>query len=329
MNRRELLSLATLSAGGLVLAARSPARAQGAGSVSVYAAAKSSVVDELTARFTRETGIRVNVVKAASGDIIRRVKAESSAPKGDVIWSIGSEQLEASSELLAPFTPDEAAAISGPYRSSAAWAPFSGIVVAFAVNTDELKPEQYPKTWRDLTEPRFKGKVSSARVDASGSAFQQMGTVLAAYGEDGWDLYKRIMDNTVFSASSGVIGRLVNDGEALVGITLEDLGFDYVRGGGPVAVVYPEDGTSTTADGMALIKGAPNAENGRRFLNWLLTKPIQEYVVKEMNRRSVRSDVASQGKPLDQIKLVNYSVRDSAEHRDAWIARWRTIIGGR
>lgn len=325
MHRRSLFALTALSAGGLA-APRAMAQAQ---RVVVYAAAKSAAVDELSARFTRETGIRVEVVKAGSGDIIRRVKAESAAPKGDVIWSIGAEQLEASTELLEPFTPEEAAAIAAPYRNSARWAPFSGIVVAFAVNTDELKPAQYPRSWTDLTQPRFKGKISSARPDSSGSAFQQLGTVLAAHGDAGWDLYKRIMDNTVLNASSGAVCRLVNDGEALVGLTLEDNALDYVRGGGPVAVVYPEDGTSTVADGMGLVRGGPNPANGRRFLNWLLSKPIQEYVVKEMARRPVRSDVASEGKPLDQIKLVNYSITDSAQHRDAWVARWRGMVGGR
>ena len=43
--------------------------------------------------------------------------------------------------------------------------------------------------------------------------------------------------------------RFVNDGEAVVGVTLEDNAYLYVKGGGPVAIVYPEDGTSAIADG--------------------------------------------------------------------------------
>lgn len=324
MNRRQLLALSALGGTGLAM----PALAQGQ-RVTVYGAAKSQTVDELTTRFTRETGIRVDVVKAGSGDIVRRIRAEAAAPKGDVIWSIGPEQLEASADLLEPFTPAEASAIAGPYRSNAKWAPFSGIVVAFAVNTDELKPAQFPRTWKDLTQPRFKGKITAARVDASGSSYQQLGTVLAAYGEEGWDIFKKIMENTNFAGSSGAVSRLVNDGEALVGLTLEDNALDYKRGGGPVAVIYPEDGTSTVADGMALIKGATNVENGKRFLNWLMSKPIQEYVVKEMGRRAIRSDVAAEGTPIDQIKLVNYDFVNAAAQREAWIARWRTIIGNR
>jgi iron(III) transport system substrate-binding protein len=41
----------------------------------------------------------------------------------------------------------------------------------FVVNTKMLKPEQYPQKWTDLTEARFKGLVSSAPADSSGSAY--------------------------------------------------------------------------------------------------------------------------------------------------------------
>lgn len=298
--------------------------------VTVYTAVKASVADSLAPQFEKETGIKVDLVKAGSGDIIRRVKAEAAAPKADVIWSIGGEQLEDSKDLLQAFTPTEDSVIIPAYKVSPEWIPYNGIIAVFAVNSAELKPEGYPKTWKDLADPKWKGKISSARADTSGSAFQQLATVITAYGEPGWDIYKGILKNMVLSDSSGAVPRFVNDGEALVGITLEDGALDYVRGGGNVALVYPEDGTSTVADGMALVKGAPNADNGKKFIDWLLSKPIQEALVKDVGRRSVRKDVGGAGMtPITRIKLVNYDIKSVAANRTAWIAKWKELQAAR
>ena len=304
--------------------------------VVVYTAAKQSLVDEMTTLFSKETGIKVEVVSGGSSDLMRRVRAEAAAPKVDVIWSIGGEVLEANKDILAPFTPAAEAMILPAYRISPEWSPFSGILAAFAVNTKALKPSEYPKSWKDLTDPKWKGQIASARADSSGSSFQQYATVITAYGDrtdpgGGWDVYRRILANMQLAESSGLVSRLVNDGEAKVGIVLEDDALDYVKGGGPVAVVYPEDGTSTVADGMALAKGAPNAENGRKFMDWLLSKPAQEMVVQRMGRRPVRIDVASGGgaRPIGEVKLVNYDIRSVALNRNAWIAKWKEMAAAR
>ncbi|MGL4497261.1 MAG: extracellular solute-binding protein, partial [Beijerinckiaceae bacterium] len=266
VGRRSVVAGMGVWAGAVLLGA-APAAAQEK-AITVYTAHTSAIIDMLAPRFTKETGIKLEIVKAGSGDIIRRLKAEAAAPKADVIWSIGGEQLEDNKDLLAAYTPKDAAAILQTYQVSPEWIPYTGILMSLAVNTKTLKPEQYPKSWSDLAEPRWKGKISAARPDSSGSAFQALATILIAHGDKGWDLYGKILDNVVWSDSSGAVSRFVNDGEALIGLTLEDTALEFVKGGGNVAVVYPADGTSTVADGMALVKGAPRAEMGKQFIDW-------------------------------------------------------------
>lgn len=323
MRRREFLAAAAL---GLTVR---PTLAQ-AKTVSVYTAHNTTIVNALQPKFEAETGIKIELVKAGSGDIIRRVKAEASAPKCDVIWSIGGEALEENKALLQAYTPKDAAQILAAYKASPDWLPYTGIMAVFAVNNKKLKPEEYPKSWKDLADPKWKGKISSARADSSGSSFQQLATVLLAYGDKGWEIYNGILANMVLSDSSGAVPRFVNDGEALVGLTLEDNALEYVRAGGNVAIVYPEDGTSTVADGIAMVKGAPNPETAKIFLDWLLSKPVQEFVVKEIGRRPVRGDVEATGlKPIKDIKLVNYDMGKIAASRTEWIATWRKSLQNR
>ena len=168
---------------GAMLATALVASAEAQQRVSVYTAHTANIVERLIPEFEKATGIKVDVVKAGSGDIINRVRAEAANPKCDVIWSIGAELLEANNDLLEPYQPKEAAMIADAFKTSSAWLPYTGILNVFVVNTKKLKPEEYPKTWLDLAQPRFKNLVSLADVEKSGSAYMQLNTFLAIYGE--------------------------------------------------------------------------------------------------------------------------------------------------
>ena len=298
--------------------------------VSIYTAHTANIVERLIPDFEKATGIKADVVKAGSGDIINRARAEAANPKCDVIWSIGAELLEANTELLEPYQPKEAAMIADAFKSGGAWIPYTGILNVFVVNTKKLKPEEYPKSWADLAQPRFKNLVSMADAEKSGSAYMQLNTFLTIYSDKtaGWDKFKGVFNNLNISTSSGAVPRFVNDGEAVVGITLEDNAYLYLKGGGPVAIVYPEDGTSAIADGMALCKRAPNPAAGKAFIDWALSGPVQDMVVQELGRRPIRKDSKPMAalKPMGEIKLVKYDIQNAANKRQEYIDKWRALM---
>ena len=329
MTTRRLLM--TLMGATLLTWSAGPAAAEER--VSIYTAHIAQIVERLIPEFERATGIKADIVKAGSGDIIKRARAEAANPQADVIWSIGAELLEANADLLEPYAPKDADQIAEAFRTKSAWIPYTGILNVFVVNTQKLKPEEYPKSWADLAEPRFKGQISSAGADKSGSAYLQLGTFLTIYGDDkaGWDKYAAIMKNFKISSSSGAVPRFVNDGEALVGITLEDNAYQYKKGGGPVAIVYPTDGTSAIADGMALVKNAKNPGPAKAFLDWAISAPVQELVVQEMGRRPIRKDAKPMAdlKPLGEIKLVAYDIDKAAKNRDENLAKWNELLMSR
>jgi iron(III) transport system substrate-binding protein len=295
--------------------------------VVVYTAHEESIINALVPMFEKETGIKVNYVKLASGDVIKRAKAEANNPQADVIWSIGGEQLEAENQILQAYTPRDWDKIVSVFKVGTNWLPYTGIVNVFVVNTNMLKPNQYPSSWTDLQDARFKKLICSAPADKSGSSYMQLANVLAIYGEKGWDIYKGIMKNMVISNSSGAVPKFVNDGEQAVGLTLEDNAYRFVEGGGPVAIVYPKDGTVAAPDGMAILKGAPNLANAKIFTDWCLSKPVQEYLVNTMKRRPVRTDVASpKGLPeMTEIKSIPYDFNWAASNKNAFVKRFTDI----
>ncbi|HUX13079.1 MAG TPA: extracellular solute-binding protein [Spirochaetia bacterium] len=296
--------------------------------VVLYTAHEQDVIDEMVPAFEADTGIKIQYVKAGSGDIIQRVKAEAANPQGDVIWSIGGEQLEAMPELLAPYTPKDWDKIEPVFKVGTNWLPYTGIVMVFVVNTNLVPANLMPQKWTDLADPRLKGKISSARADKSGSSYMQLATVLNIYKDKGWDVYKSILQNFVLSGSSGAVSRFVNDGEAAVGLTLEDNAFRFFANGGPVKIIYPQDGTTAAPDGIALIKGAPHPDTAKAFIDWALSKRAQDILVKKMARRPVRIDGAVPAglPPLSQIKTVPYSFKWSADNRDEFLKKWTDLV---
>ena len=297
--------------------------------VVLYTAHKTSLVQSLAPVFERETGIKTEVIQLGSGEVFRRVRAEARAPKADVVWSVSGSLLTENADLLEPYKSKEAASIDPRFVKDEAWTPYTAVIYVLMQNTRMIKDAETPKTLADLADPKWKGKIASARADNSGSAFQQMMTVLSASGEDGWRKYGEIAKNFVLTDSSGSVPRYVADGETPLGLTLEDNALEYKVGGAPVKLAYLADGTTAAPDGVALVKGAPNAENGKKFIDWALSKKTQELLVKEAGRRSVRPDVAGPGDvtPLGELKLIELKSVEELGGTQAVLEKWRKAVG--
>ena len=298
------------------------------GKVTIYTAAPQDLIDKLMPAFEQASKTKVELVKAGSGELINRLKAEKGRQTADVIWSVAGEVLEANNALFTKYSPDNARYIADAFKIDDAWVPFTAVATSFGINTKLLTPAQYPRSWTDLAKPIYKGKISAARPDKSGSAFIQLATILQLYGEEkGWELYTRILDNLVLSNSSGAVSKFVNDGEAAIGLSNEDVLLKFKQGGGPVEILYPSDGTTASADGMALLANPPNAEGGKLFMNYMLSREAQE-LVDAAGRRAIRADVVTKNSltPLAQIKLIKFNTDLAGAQRTRILAKWNDLL---
>jgi len=292
--------------------------------VVAYTAHEDDIISAMVPLFQKDTGYTLEFVKLGSGDVIKRVKAEAANPQCDVIWSIGGEQLEADNALLQKYVPREWDKVEPVFKVGTNWLPYTGIMNVLIVNTNLVSAAEMPRKWTDLTDPKWKGKISSATPDKSGSAYMQLNNVLLAYKDSGWDVYSKVLANFFISTSSGAVPKFVNDGEASIGITLEDNAFRYVKGGGPVKIVYPEDGVIAAPDGIALVKGAPHPDAAKVFIDWCLSKSTQDFLVAKMFRRPVRIDGTNPpGLPaLSKIRTIPYNFEVAAKNKDAWVKKF-------
>ncbi|MCA0423615.1 MAG: extracellular solute-binding protein [Proteobacteria bacterium] len=322
MNRRQAL----IAFSAFTLAA-TPAFAQQE-RVVVYSAAPQNLIDSIVPAFEKATGVKVDLVKAGSGELVNRLKAESKKPAADVLLSVDGTVVDVNADLFEAYQAAGSEALAPGMAHSKLWTPFTAVVMTLIVNNTKLKGNPAPKAWADLADPKFRDLISMARVDQSGSAYIQLATVLQAYPtrEKGWEVYKGILTNSILSNSSGSVPRLVNDGEFAVGVTLEDAALRYKVASKDISIIYPSEGTVIAPDATALVKGGPNAKNGKAFVDFTLGKDAQAAVAK-VGRRSVRKDVAADPAliPLDQIPLVKYDTAWADKSRPELVDAWKKM----
>lgn len=304
--------------------------------VVVYTPHNAEVVNPIVKKFEEETGVKVDVVAAGTGELLKRVEAESDNPLGDVLWGGGAESLDSFKEYFEPYVSEEDDAIPEHFKDGDnAWNGFSALPMVIMYNKELVSEDEVPTSWEDLTDPKWKGQISFADPAKSGSAYTTLVTMLTAYeddGEEGWDFIKKFIENLdgKIAAGSSNVYKGVADGEYALGLTLEEAAMRYVNAGAEVGLVYPEEGTSAVPDGIALIKGAQNTENAKKFIDFTLGEDVQTMVVDDFSRRSIRSDA---GNPeglgsMDEIKLVDYDFSWAAENKDEVLEKWKSIITG-
>lgn len=304
--------------------------------VTVYSPHPADPLNAGVKLFEEKTGIKVNVVAAGTGELLKRIEAEAANPLADVLWGGGAESLAAYADYFEEFTSSESAVIdAGNKDPNNKWIGESPLPMVIMYNKKLVAEADVPKGWEDLLDPKFKGQIAYADPAKSGSSFTILATMVTAFGGDekGWDFIKKFvaaLDGKVLGSSSGVY-KGVNDGEYAVGLTLEKSAQEYVKANpDTVGFIYPEEGTSAVPDGIALVKGAKNKEAAEIFINFMLSAENQQMMSDNYNRRPVRNDLnAPEGLPtLAEIKLVDYDFDWASGSKAEILESWKQIVIG-
>lgn len=262
---------------------------------------------EITARqlkqaFEAKTGIRVVEVKDGTTRLVGRLRAERARPVADV-WYGGGGMVPfiaaAEDGLLESYQP-EAVGEMPTNRGNLVlrdkdfrWTGMCIIALGYAYNPQLLSPETIPKTWDELADPKYKGKIEMWDPGVSGTAMLFLGSTLQRHinkgdGEEaGWDFLKAYWKNLKGYTVEGKPAFNVARGSVAIGIHFEHQVLEFVEeqtggelGGSEDANItwYLPPDSPVAVDPIALIKGGPNPENGKKFIEFVLSKEGQEIV---------------------------------------------------
>jgi iron(III) transport system substrate-binding protein len=328
LGRREFT---TLVAAAALLGLATPAFAQN--KVVVYSANDSNLNRFVFEAFTKETGIQVEQVEAGSGVVFRRIQSERERPLGDAVWGVSRLLLNANKQLLTPYASKNKDAVPAQFRDPEDhWIGTNVHLLVILQNTKLVPETAGPKNWADLINPQWKDKVAFTDPVNSGSAYANL-TFLAQMwgGEAGWEKVSQLLANTKVLNRSSLVFQGVGSGEFPLGMSLEYAGYQWASNGAPVKVIYPADGTVAQMEGVAVIKGGPNPEAAKQFVDYVTRKDVREAILKFAFRRPARSDldlsiVPGKMPPLSEVKIVDYDEAAWTAKRDETMKKIQDIV---
>lgn len=306
------------------------------GSLTIYSPHDADPLNAGVAMFeAKYPNVKVEVVADGTGNLLNRIAAESAAPMADVLWGGGADSLAAYKQYFQPYKPSSIDLIDPAlYDPEFYWIGESPLPMVFLVNTDLVAEADIPKTWKDLADPKWAGKIAFADPASSGSAFTQLCTMFMIYGDPaddykaGWDLVRQMVPNFVIQSGSSGAHKNVDSGEYPIGITLEKAAIQYdTSDAGHLAIVYPEDGTSAVPDGVAIVKDCPNLELAQLFVEYVLSAECQTAQNADYGRRPIRSDVTPKGLPeLSSFPIMTYNFDYAASNKADIVDTWKDVI---
>lgn len=293
----------------------------------IYTSHKEDVYRPIVREFEERTGIWVELVSGGTSELLERIAQEKAAPRADIMFGGGVESLDSYRQYFRSVRCSEYEAIAANLRDAEdAWTPFSALPVVLIYNTKLVDPAAL-RGWEDLQRPEFSGKIAFADPTKSGSSFTALVTGLHACGEETMRSVARNMKGLQLGSSGEVLSAVAN-GSCLVGITLEETALQRIAAGDNLSMVYPAEGTSCVPDGTAVILGAHHEENAIRFLEFTVSKEVQQLLGSRFFRRAVRPDVPALSSlpPTDKLVLVDYDAQWAAGHRDSILQKWDAAI---
>jgi len=287
--------------------------------------------------FEKETGIDVEWVRMSSGEVLARIEAEAANPQASM-WHAGSNTSHinaASKGLLEPYKPNtDFELIDILHAEDWAWTGFYTGAIGFVSNVNFLKEHNVkaPTTWSQLLDPAFEDNIAMAYPYTSGTAYTTYAALVQMIGmEKTLNWWEEFDKNSIhqYTKSGTACIAMVGIGEVAVGIAFShDIMAKGINKGYPVVMTFPEEGTGYEVGGLSLIKGGPEPELAKQFIDWCYTKNAQD-LFQKYNRLPVnpKATVKEGSVTLDQVKLIDYDHILAGQSKDEWVTAWRDRIG--
>jgi len=257
--------------------------ASAAAQVVVYTSVDDVFARPIAEQFTRRTGIEVRLVpdteETKSTGLLNRLIAEKNRPQADVFWSgdpVRAAVLK-NKGVAASYQSPNAAGLPKEYSDPEGyWTGFSARVRVILYNTTLIAKDQAPQSIFDLANNpalREKGCIANPLF---GTTSMQAAALFAALGDkQAREYFEGLTRNGVKMVSSnGEVRRRVGEGDCAAGIADSDDANEVVKDKKPVGIIYPDEngiGTLIIPNATVLIARGPNLENGKKFIDFLLT----------------------------------------------------------
>jgi iron(III) transport system substrate-binding protein len=202
-----------------------------------------------------------------------------------------------------------------------------GTPYVLAYNTQKVSAADAPKHWRDLADPKWKGKLVHAHPGYSGVVMT--GIVGLLPGQGGWDYYAALAKNQPLVVQSAEDPPMkVAGGEAWVGVAGEYNFYRRAKKGDPIAIVFPEEGVPFVSSANAILAKAPHPNAAKVFTDFLFDKEAQQILADDgLYVPNEAVTYPKDKRPLKELKLLKVDPEEMQKRDDEVKKKFRQLFG--
>jgi iron(III) transport system substrate-binding protein len=282
------------------------------GKLAFYTAMDLAFAQQLAKKFEAAyPGITVRVERSGAERIFTRISQEysSNIHAVDVVNTADAAHciVWKRNKWLQPYLPEEVAKYydKAYYDPDALHVTTRILISPIAYNTKLVSKEEAPKSFADLLDPKWSGKIVKAHPAYSGTI---MNATFQIARELGWGYLEKLAAQKVMQVQSATdTPKKISLGErAIMADGAGYLVIRYKEEGQPVEIVYPAEGTPLANGPSAIFKGAPNPNAAKLFQNWMHSRDAQQFLVDWARQYSPHGQTVEKPgvRPLKDIKLM-------------------------
>src|SRR5712672_1891884 len=305
------------------------------GKLSYYCALELNVAERLARTFeARYPGIAVRVERSGAERIFQRIAQEQASGINAVDVANSTDPAHyldwKNHGWLAAYVPDDVARhfpadqidADGMHATSCAWTE------AIGYNINLVKREDAPKSYADLLDPKWQGKIVKGHPGYSGAILTAT-FVLAR--DRGWPYLEKLAQQKVMQVQPAADPpKKILLGERAVMADGNDYNLVLLKDQGkPVEVVYPTEGSPLIIVPSGIFKGAPNPNAAKLFQSYFFSAEAQEMLVDVFAHRSFHAQVKEKAghTPLSTLKLLKADPAAVQAQSEEIKARYSKLFG--
>ncbi|MFD8984706.1 2-aminoethylphosphonate ABC transporter substrate-binding protein [Streptomyces sp. NPDC059564] len=298
--------------------------------------------DKVFAEFTKKTGIEVKYVEGGSGEMVQRAVREKTNTQADVLVTLPPFIQQADGKgLLQAYKPQGSDKVNGGDKSAdGKWTSVVNNYFGFVYNKKELPTA--PKTWEELLDGKFKGKLQYSTPGVAGDGTAVLIKAMHDFGgkEPANEYLKKLQANNVGpSSSTSKLAPKTDKGELLVANGDVQMNFAQSKSMPNLGIWFPaKDGGKPTTFALpyaaGLVDKAPHTENGKKLLDFMLAEEAQKLVSEVGGGFPARTDVKPTDanaveltKILGGVEIFEPDWADIDKNLTAYVDAWKSATG--
>lgn len=287
------------------------------GTLTLYTTIAEKDLPTLIQPFEQQHGITVNVWRAGTDRLLQRTMSEAAAGRHEVdVVHFGSPEMEALAreQILAPVdSPAHADLEPGSVPAHKQWAATLLSVWVQAYNTKLLKPEDLPKSYADLLDPKWKGKLGIEAKDQDW--FASVVDVMGG-GDKGVKYFQELVATNGMSVRLGhtLLTNMVVSGEVPLGLTVYNYMPEQQKKKGAPIDWFALEPAIARSNAVGIARNAPHPNAARLFYDYLLGEEAQRHFV-SMDYVPSNTKVQS---PLEGVKILQVDPVRTLDEAEKW-----------